>query len=249
MFKRILTAALLAGGLAGLVGVFLHFTFMQDVILLAEQYEEGELVHFASGSAADDAVVLEEAEAAAGLPAGHDHAAAAGVDEESPLTRNGLTVVFWVLVYAGFGLLVTAGFALSEAAGRRVDASTGLLWGIAGFAAFQAAPALGLPPEVPGSIAADITLRQIWWWSTVTATAGGLALLAFVRNVAVGVVAVALMLAPHVIGAPEIEGFWGVVPPELAAIFAARVLGVGLVCWAVLGWTAGTLWSRGAGTA
>jgi predicted cobalt transporter CbtA len=55
---------------------------------------------------------------------------------------------------------------------------------------------------------------------------------------------VALLALPHVIGAPEIEGYYGVAPPEVAGAFAARVLGVGLAVWACLGWTAGFFWSR-----
>ncbi len=253
-----LTAALVAGGIAGFVGVLLHFMFIQDQILLAERYEAGELVHYASGSSPDDpppAIVADTgsdtgsdagSDVAAPEAGGHDHAPSAP-GEDGPITRNGLTVLFWLLVHAGFGLLLVAGFGLAEAAGRRIGPSEGLIWGIAGYVSFQLAPALGLPPEVPGSIAADITLRLWWWWGTVAATAGGLALIAFVRGpgwpvAAVG--AVALMLLPHVLGAPQPDAFWGVVPPEVAATFAARALGVGLAAWAVLGWTAGWLWSR-----
>ena len=63
------------------------------------------------------------------------------------------------------------------------------------------------------------------------------------RGIAPLLVAVLLLAAPHVIGAPEAEQYWGVAPPELAATFAARVLGVGLAVWAVLGLLAGHFWS------
>ncbi|HUF86006.1 MAG TPA: CbtA family protein, partial [Thermohalobaculum sp.] len=53
-----------------------------------------------------------------------------------------------------------------------------------------------------------------------------------------------LIAAPHLIGAPHPEAFEGVVPPELSALFAARVLAVGALAWAALGALAGHLWSR-----
>jgi predicted cobalt transporter CbtA len=53
-----------------------------------------------------------------------------------------------------------------------------------------------------------------------------------------------LLAAPHVIGAPQPDGFYGLAPPEVAALFSARVLGVAVVVWACLGWIAGHFWSR-----
>jgi len=65
------------------------------------------------------------------------------------------------------------------------------------------------------------------------------------RRFALGALAGALLALPHVIGAPHVEGYWGVAPPELGALFAARALGAGLVAWCVMGWLGGHLWSRG----
>ncbi|MGB3250425.1 MAG: CbtA family protein, partial [Tabrizicola sp.] len=68
------------------------------------------------------------------------------------------------------------------------------------------------------------------------------------RSLVTAAIAVILLAAPHVIGAPELEGFSGVAPPEVAAAFSARVLGVGLAVWALMGWVAGFVWARGADT-
>jgi cobalt transporter subunit CbtA len=129
-----------------------------------------------------------------------------------------------------------------------ITAREGLLWGIAGFAAFQLAPAMGLAPELPGTLAADLGERQLWWWGTAASTAIGLGLLGYGRSLVTAAIAVILLAAPHVIGAPELEGFSGVAPPEVSAAFAARVLGVGLAVWALMGWVAGFVWARGADT-
>ena len=120
----------------------------------------------------------------------------------------------------------------------------GVLWGVAGFAAFQLAPAMGLAPELPGTIAADLGARQFWWAGTVLATAAGIAALACGRGILALLGGLVLIAVPHLIGAPRIESFYGVAPPELAAEFSARVLGVGLVVWTTLGWLAGRLWAR-----
>jgi cobalt transporter subunit CbtA len=254
MINRMLPSALFAGFAAGLLAVLLQFVFVEKLILLAEDYETGARVHFAGVMSADghdhsatEAVDPDAAPAAAegAEPAtdGHDHQHEAG-EEASPLKRHALTVLFAALTYTGFALVLVAGFASAEmAVGHRPDLKAGLLWGLAGFAAFQLAPAVGLEPELPGTMAAALENRQIWWAGTAIATGGGLALLAFGRGVPACIGGLVLLALPHVIGAPELEGFSGSAPPELASKFAARSLAVGLVAWLALGAIAARLWT------
>jgi cobalt transporter subunit CbtA len=238
MIQRMLTSAIVAGGVAGLFAALLHFAFIQDKILLAEQYEDGALVHFAG--AAPDATAPAGAEAHShDSDEPHSHEAA----PTSDLQRNALTVAFSALIYVAYALILIAGFAVATLYGRRITAREGALWGVAGFVAFQMAPAIGLAPELPGTLAADLAARQVWWWGTVASTAAGLALIAYGRGAVMAVLAILLLGAPHVIGAPELDGFFGVAPPELSAAFAASVLGVGLAVWSVMGALAGRLWS------
>lgn len=239
MFKRMLASALIAGTAAGLLAALLHFVFVQNLILLGETYETGAAVHFAGGAqhAHSDAVIPAE---------DHDHAATdhAHGAQSTPLQRNALTVAFTMLIYVSYALILVAGFGAASAFGHRIGGVEGLLWGIAGFAVFQLWPAMGLAPELPGTLAADLGARQLWWWGTAGATALALALAGYVRTPSAAAFAALLLAAPHAIGAPELDGFSGLAPPELAAAFSARVLGVGLVVWATLGWLAGTVWSR-----
>lgn len=232
MIQRMLAGGVLAGFAAGLLAAALHFWFVQPPLLLGEAYETGALEHFGGASH--------------GESARHAHEPASGADEGA-VSRNLLTVLFTGLIYVGYGLFLALGFQLAEAFGRSVPARDGVIWGLAGFAAFQMAPAMGLPPELPGTIAAEFHLRQIWWIATVIGTAAGLALLAFGRAPLWALAGVALVAAPHVAGAPHPEAFFGVAPPELSAEFAARSLGVGLVAWIMLGWLGARLWSRAAG--
>ncbi|WP_428696228.1 CbtA family protein [Stappia sp.] len=221
MFTRILTSALFAGAAAGLIAALLQLYFVQPVLLHAELYEGGDLVHFGTESTVSAIQDL------------------GGID----LVRDGLSTFFTMLVYCGYALMLVALMSLAEARGAVISARTGIVWGIAGFVAVHLAPGFTLAPEVPGVAAADVYARQVWWFSTVAATGVALWLIAFVRNwISYGIAAI-LLLAPHVIGAPEPEVFTGPVPTELGALFAARAFGVGMAAWALVGCFAGHFWS------
>lgn len=221
MFTRIAVSALFAGFLTGLIAALLQLVFVQPVLLHAELYESGTLNHF--GDAGEGAAAV--------IP---------GID----LERDGLSVLFTTLTYTGYAFLLVAAMALAEDRGVRIAVRQGLVWGVAGFLAVQLAPAFGIPPELPGSAAAEIGPRQIWWFGTVGATAAGLALIAFGRGWALRGAAAVLILAPHVIGAPHPDEFIGPTPPELAGLFAARALGTGLAAWSLLGLLAAYFWQR-----
>jgi len=143
------------------------------------------------------------------------------------------TLLFNVLTGVGFALVLSAVLTLR---GRPVGVQQGLLWGLAGFAAAALAPAIGLPPELPGMTAAPLAERQLWWLLTVASTAAGLGLLAFGPNQALKVAGVALLVVPHLFGAPHPAAVGaGGVPAELAARFAAVSLASMAVFWTVLG--------------
>ncbi len=228
MFRRIFASALGAGVAVGLLVALLQHVALVPLILEAEKYESG---------AAPEHKHTQQ------MPlVGSAHAAGAAVPAEAPSPwRAVLTTVATTLTSIGFALLLSGAFAVS---GREVDMREGLLWGLAGFAAFALAPAFGLPPELPGSIAADLLPRQVWWVGTVAATALGLALMVFGARTWTVPLGIALIVAPHLIGAPHpVEGA-GSVPPELAAAFAARSLVVNAVLWALLGLATGWLYRR-----
>jgi len=231
MTFRMLAGGVIAGFAAGLLAALLHFAFIQNTLLLGEDYESGAAVHWAgipteTGTAEADAATPEVAEAAV----------ADAEDGESQVVRNALTVLFTGFIYSGYGLILVAAMQVPTLFGRSVNARDGVLWGLAGFAVFQMLPSMGLPAQLPGTLSADVQMRQVWWIATIVATASALGMLAYGRSLVWGLVAVALLAAPHLIGPPEIEGFWGYAPPELGALFATRVLGVGFVAWTFLGW-------------
>lgn len=222
MYARLFTSALFAGAAAGLIAGLLQLYFVQPVLLHAELYEGGDLVHFG----AEKAVTA--------------HPVLPGFDA----VRDILSLVFTMLIYTGYALIMLALMGVAEDRGAMIDGRTGIIWGIAGFVAFHFAPGFTLAPEVPGVAAADVTARQIWWFATAGAAGVAMWLIAFGQNWVMWGVAVILLLAPHVIGAPEPDVFTGPVPTEIGALFAARALGVGLAAWVLLGCFAGYFWQR-----
>ena len=142
----------------------------------------------------------------------HDH----GWQPEDGVERTSLTVLADVLTGVGFGLLLVSAYTLR---GRDVGWREGLCWGLAGFATFSLAPGLGLPPELPGTAAAPLLDRQLWWLATAAATGGGLALILLRRGPAAVVAGLALLALPHLVGAPVPEA------PSSAALAAASSAG------------------------
>jgi len=155
-----------------------------------------------------------------------------------------MTLGFNIVTFTGFAFLLVAGFALADRAGHTVTEKQGLIWGLCAFIAIQLAPAVGLPPELPGTPAAAVELRQVWWIATVLATGIGIAMIAFGANLMALGTGLVLILLPHIIGAPHLDTYFGVAPPELSAHFVGLSLGSAAVAWTLLGFIAATLWVR-----
>ena len=244
MFRRILTTALLAGFIGGAcISVVQMFT-TTPIILHAEQFEsKGETDHHHHGAAPDagEAQPMAAHASAAGDKAATEHTHAAWAPEDG-LERTFFTTMANIIAGVGFALILAGCFALS---GAPVDGRGGVLWGIGGFAAVSLAPSLGLPPEVPGMMAAELGARQGWWLLCAAATGAGLWMLVFRGGRLVWIAAgIALLAAPHLLGAPQPARIGGAVPPELAGHFAAASLVTAAVFWSLLGWLTGTFWRR-----
>jgi len=225
LFQRIFFAAVLAGLAAGLAMSALQQWKVAPLILAAETYE----------NAAPEAHAHPEGTA----PHAHEEAAPAHEhDPDAWAPQNGPERIFYtvlanVLGCMGFALLLAA---TSVLLGLPITAANGVIWGIGGFVAFQLAPALGLAPELPGMPAADLGARQLWWWGAALATGAGLLTIAKLRNwTGIGIAAV-LLLAPHIIGAPQLTGDHATaVPAHLATQFAAAALAAGALFWLTVG--------------
>ncbi|MFJ7439614.1 CbtA family protein [Methylorubrum thiocyanatum] len=247
MITRLLSAALVAGFLASVVATGLQLALTSPLILQAETYE-GEGAHaahapsFDAAPAVQFAALIVPAHAHAHGEGGHDHDHGKA-DEWQPapgLQRMAFTGLATLVGGVGYALLLAA---VMLALRREPTPQGGLVVGIAGFLAVALAPAIGLPPELPGMGAAPLVLRQAWWLMTVVATGLGLYLIA-VRRVPLTILGgLVLIVAPHLAGAPQsIDTVSSQVPPATAAQFAARSLAIGFVFWAVIGLAYGWAW-------
>jgi cobalt transporter subunit CbtA len=248
-FPRILLTALLAGLLSGAVATVLHNLGTVPIILQAETYEQAAEAH-GHPAGAPSAVAQAPVPTPADTHAHDDE----GWSPADGAERIGYTLLADLLTGIGFALLLVSGFALrappGTAGGAPRDGSgaigwrQGLFWGLAGFAVFTLAPGLGLPPELPGTEAAPLAERQVWWLAAAALTATALALIAFTRHPGWAVLAVLLLILPHLAGAPQPAEHGALAPPDLARRFAVTATVTSLLFWVVLGTAAGWLYGR-----
>ncbi|HDS1819750.1 TPA: CbtA family protein [Pseudomonas putida] len=223
MITRIARTAGFSGLLAALLLTLLQSFWVAPLILEAETYESA-------------APAAEHHEHGAGA---HEHSEEAWSPEDGwqrILSTTGGNLV----VAVGFALILVALYSLREP--KRVG--TGALWGLAGFAVFCLAPTLGLPPELPGTAAADLGQRQAWWVGTASATALGLALLVFARHWLLKALGAVLLVLPHVFGAPQPEVHQSLAPEALEAQFKIASWLTNAAFWVALGLLSAWLYRR-----
>ena len=269
MFQRILLASVVAGAATGIALTALQSVAVAPLLFAAETYEtgigdpgllphrHGELTHshargdrahehdgHAFVSAGDRTAPAAGGDAPAG--AGSAHADGHGHDHGGAWApHDGIERTFWtgvsnVATAIGFALLVVAVFAWRGGATWR----QGLLWGAAGFLVFFVNPAIGTRPELPGAFAAGLLDRQLWWLLTVVCSAAGVGLLILAPKALAKVGGAALLVVPHLAGAPHPEVEGGFAPGSLADSFVVAAAATNAAFWLVLGVVASVAFTR-----
>ena len=224
MISRSLLVVLLTGVIGGVLVTGAQELRVTPLILHAETFE-GDAV----GHSHDEATASNDAH-----------------EEEDWAPNDGLertlyTCMSNIVTGVAFALLLVAVYLLR---GRPVDFNTGLLWGAAGFVVFVGAPALGLPPELPGMTAAGLEARQAWWVGTVIATALGIGLFVETKTLLPRLLGVVVIALPHVTGAPHPHMLESNVPAALSVQFAVASLFTSAFFWMVLGATSGHFFQK-----
>ncbi|MBI1868886.1 MAG: CbtA family protein [Methylocystis sp.] len=217
MIQRALAVGVIAGLAVGLAMAALQHVTTTPLILAAEVYETA---------------------------AEHSHAGEAATEEQAWAPAEGLertiaTSVATSAAATGYALMLLA---LMLLAGEPIEPLRGLAWGACAFAATGLATSLGLAPELPGSAAGDLLSRQIWWIATVALTGAGLFALLRMEAPLAKLIGAALIIAPHLVGAPQPAAPMSTVPAELAARFTATSLAMHALTWILLGAMIGFVW-------
>lgn len=231
MFKNIIVSAMIVGVIAGaLLGALQNFT-TTPIIIAAEFYE----------------VTADPSAEADGHGHSHGDEEAEAWGPKDGFERTAYTIFASILTAVGFAMLVIAAMAFT----KKTSLLSGLLFGLAGYLSFYVAPAMGLLPEIPGTIAANLEGRQGWWLMTVILTAAGLACLAFMPQL-FKLFGIALIAIPHILGAPlpEHHGFANTHPEAVAALtdlsneFILMTAISLFIFWVVLGMLSGYVAKR-----
>jgi cobalt transporter subunit CbtA len=216
VLARVLFAVLFCGVTAGLIMGVIQHVRLTPLILEAEKYETAEPHDHAHGDTA---------------PAAHTH----DTKEWAPgdgWERTTYTLIASMLSGTGFAALLASVILVF---GAPLNRGNGWIWGLCGFLAVSMAPAAGLSPELPGMPVGDLMGRQFWWVGTIAATATALWILAFAKQPLRYVVIAALLLVPHIIGAPQPENHESAVPAVLASNFVTSSLMANAVMWLIIG--------------
>jgi len=253
MFRQLITPALLAGFLAAIVLTLVQSLWVTPLILTAETFETTS----ETASETTDAHAYEVHEHTHEHEHAHEHhhTETAWAPDDGR-QRTLATAASNLTMAVGFALMLVALFRWRQPTHRW----SGLGWGAAGFAVFFIAPALGLPPELPGTAAAELGARQEWWLGTASATAIALTLLLWRKEkertkearTDVGrshverqnvrrptwllkIIGAALLIAPHVIGAPQPAAHNALAPQVLQQQFVLASAGTNALFWVALG--------------
>jgi cobalt transporter subunit CbtA len=237
MLKNLILSAAAAGVAAGLFTAVIQHVTTTPLIIEAEKYEGAVSAH-SHAARADQHSASEAGSHDASLTPTTPAAEWAPSDG---LERTLYTSVSTTVMGVGFGLALLGAMAL---AGVRIDARSGLAFGVAAFVAVALAPALGLPPEIPGAAPAALGARQLWWFFAVAATAIGIAAFVLGGSLWLQAAGVGLIALPHIVGAPGSHEYVSTAPAELAGQFVATSLAVTAIFWTMLGYASGAFYEH-----
>jgi cobalt transporter subunit CbtA len=208
IFRRIVLSALLVGALSGLLLSAIEFWRVIPIIHAAERFEDAlaaRMADAARGTKQEHGAADHVHAEGTAPPGGENGHSASEWQPAEGAERIGYTLLANFLTATGFALLTLVAMvaALKRNPAATLDWRYGLLWGAAGYAIFFVAPALGLPPEIPGAADSPLGARQAWWWFSVACTAAGLAGAVFGKSpwrwAALGFLAL-----PYLAGAPQL---------------------------------------------
>lgn len=161
---------------------------------------------------------------------------------EDGIERNSWNFTSNFLLCFAYALILLSAMSIKTS----TNTMKGIFWGLAAYLAIFVAPALGLPPEIPGMETTQLEGRQAWWLFTVILTAISLWLIAF-QNYMYKALGIILLILPHLLGAPqpELHGFTNSDPEAVAELtrlwhdFVLQTTIANALLWVIIGSSAG----------
>jgi cobalt transporter subunit CbtA len=229
MVRDTILTAFIAGLVAALFLTLVQSIWITPLILQAETYEEA--AEAASAAHHEESEHHHDESEQHHDGAGHHHDDSEWKPHDG-VQRTAFTFGANLVMGMSYALVLVAVFLLWR---EPKNLAAGVAYGIAGFVVFFVAPGLGLPPELPGTAAADLTARQEWWLLTAALTAAGLLLLFSRTRPWIRALGLALIIAPHVIAAPHpaVEG--SLAPAALQKEFRLATTVGNALFWLALG--------------
>jgi cobalt transporter subunit CbtA len=225
--RETVLTAIAAGLIAALVFTLVQSVWVTPLILQGETYED-----------AAEAAATHAGSAGSNIEHHHDEGA---WKPQDGVERTLFTFAANLLMGVGYAFVLVALYLLWR---EPRSALSGAAYGVAGFVVFFAAPGLGLPPELPGTAAAELTARQEWWVLTAAATAAGLLLFFSAPRGWARILALAIIVAPHLIPAPQPAVAASLAPAELQGRFRLATALCNAVFWLSLGIASSVMFRR-----
>jgi len=233
--RETVLAAVVAGLIAALVFTIVQSVWITPLIHQGEVYEEA-----AEHSHVEAHEHHADAHEGAHEAGGHHH----DDDEWKPedgWQRTVFTFGANLLMGVGYAFVLVALYLLWR---EPRNALSGAVYGLVGFLVFFAAPAVGLPPDLPGTAAAELSVRQQWWAMTAVATAVGLFLLFSQSRWSLRILGIVIVIAPHFVPAPQPAVESSLAPAELQTQFRVATTIANAVFWVALGIASGAAFRK-----
>ena len=222
MIQKLLISSLVTGFIVGILITFFHLLLIQPMIDQAEFYESlssVETINIHEDHHHNEEVHHHNEEVGAHI-FGYD------------LERTIFSFIANILIATGFSFffasaLMLINYSLSY---KRI-----LLIGFFGFLSFCLLPSISISPQPPGTLQADIMLRQFLWLLTASFSVIGLGLFAYKKEIKWRIINFVILIIPHIVTILLIKvSPVNSLPSDFVFKFIFSTIASGAVLWLML---------------
>jgi len=217
MIKKFILISLLSGFISALGLTALQLFNTIPLILEAEKYENNNLINYDTSKQIINKNHIEDDEKYQWFP-------------ENGFERTIYTFISNFVLSVGFSLILLSVYLYINS----ITIIKGIFTGFIGYLVFFLLPNMGLPAELPGTVASSLDNRQIWWIGTVVISFVGFTIIFFNKNKVLRIVAIFLILLPHIITAPHALIHAGRAPYEMLKHFEINSTITNGIFWIIL---------------